>query len=83
MNELVTAERGILIPRGAHRPAGHGDVPGLPMRPELPKRSNAHWPLDEAQCEALGEAARRFFLDNDARSGTHLPAWSDAWLEAP
>ncbi|NDK39809.1 glycosyltransferase [Pseudoxanthomonas gei] len=79
MNELVTAERGILIGvartgRQAAAVTWLADPAGIA---EAVERALA---LDEAQCDALGAAGRRFFLANDAAFRERLPAVVRGWL---
>lgn len=65
MNELVTAERGILLQPTGHRPMALGtrysvDVAGIEAAVE---RALA---MSPEACSAMGAAARAFFLENDA-----------------
>jgi glycosyltransferase involved in cell wall biosynthesis len=65
MNELVTPERGILLQPAGQRPMALGtryqvDVAGIE---DAVERALA---LTPDACAAMGAAARRFFLDNDA-----------------
>ena len=80
MNELVTAERGILIPaahtgRQAAAVTWLVDVPGIAAAVE---RALA---LEETQYETLGKAARKFFLENDRGFRNRIVAVLSAWLE--
>lgn len=80
MNELVAAERGILIPaartgRQATAITWLVDASGVA---EAIERALA---LDEEQCEALGRAAREFFLQNDRLFRDRMVAVLGAWLE--
>ncbi|MDR6842087.1 glycosyltransferase [Pseudoxanthomonas sacheonensis] len=80
MNELVTAERGILIPvartgRQAAATTWLVDAAGIA---EAVERALA---LDEGKCETLGKAAREFFLENDRMFRDRIVAVLNAWLE--
>lgn len=73
MNELVTAERGILLPPSDARPMALGtryrvEVAAIEAAVE---RALAMTP---DTCAAMGAAARRFFLDNDAAFPQRLAA---------
>ena len=72
MNELVTAERGILIPYATTRPQNLGtryqvDVAGIEAAVE------AALALDDADIAAKRRAARDYFLTNDAAFRRRLP----------
>lgn len=80
MNELVTAERGILIPvtrtgRQAMATTWLADEAGIA---EAVERALI---LDEAQCEKLSEAARGFFLENDRMFHDRIVTIVNSWLE--
>ena len=80
MNELVTAERGILIPaadtgRQAAATTWLVDAAGIA---EAVERALV---LDEQQCEKLSKAAREFFLENDRMFRDRIVAVLNAWLE--
>ena len=80
MNELVTAERGILIPvarTGRQATATTWLVDSAEIT-EAVERALA---LDEEQCESLGSAAREFFLENDRRFHDRIVAVVSAWRE--
>ena len=79
MNELVTAERGILI--GVARTGRQAAaVTWLAEPSEISEAVERALALDEAHCQALGAAGRRFFLDNDAAFRQRLPAVIRRWL---
>lgn len=72
MNELVTAERGILIPYATTRPQNLGtryqaDVAGIEAAVETALA------LDDADIAAKRRAARDYFLTNDAAFRRRLP----------
>lgn len=80
MNELVTPERGILIPvtrtgRQAAATTWLVDAAGIA---DAVERALA---LDEEQCEKLSEAAREFFLENDRKFHDRIVSVVNAWLE--
>ncbi|HET6783731.1 MAG TPA: glycosyltransferase [Pseudoxanthomonas sp.] len=80
MNELVTPERGILIPvartgRQAAATTWLVDAAGIA---DAVERALA---LDEEQCEKLSEAARKFFLENDRKFHDRIVSVVNAWLE--
>lgn len=80
MNELVTPERGILIPVAGTGRQGAAttwlvDAAGIA---DAVERALA---LDDEQCEELGEAAREFFLENDSKFHDRIVAAVSAWLE--
>jgi hypothetical protein len=80
MNELVTPERGILIPvastgRQAAATTWLVDAAGIA---DAVERALA---LDDEQCEELGEAAREFFLENDSKFHDRIVAAVNTWLE--
>lgn len=80
MNELVTAERGILIPvarTGRQATA----TTWLADSSEIAGAVERALALDEEQCETLGRAAREFFLENDRMFRDRVIAVLSAWLE--
>jgi glycosyltransferase involved in cell wall biosynthesis len=80
MNELVTAERGILIPvarTGRQATA----TTWLVDSSEITEAVERALALDEEQCESLGRAAREFFLQNDRRFRDRIIAVLSGWLE--
>jgi hypothetical protein len=80
MNELVTAERGILIPvarTGRQATA----TTWLADASEIAGAVERALALDEEQCETLGRAAREFFLENDRMFRGRVIAVLNAWLE--
>ena len=80
MNELVTAERGILIPaaRTGHQAAATTWLVDAAGIAEAVERALV---LDAQQCEKLSKAAREFFLENDRMFRDRLVAVLNAWLE--
>lgn len=81
MNELVTAERGILIPvarTGRQATA----TTWLVDSSEIAGAVERALALDEEQCETLGRAAREFFLENDRMFRDRLIAVLNTWLES-
>ena len=79
MNELVTPERGLLIPvaRTGRQAAATTWLADASEIAEAVERALA---LDHAQCEALGRAGRQFFLDNDRDFRVRMPKVVRAWL---
>ena len=80
MNELVTAERGILIPvarTGRQATA----TTWLADSSEIAGAVERALALEEEQCETLGKAAREFFLENDRMFRDRVIAVLNAWLE--
>jgi glycosyltransferase involved in cell wall biosynthesis len=80
MNELVTAERGILIP-AARTGRQATATTWLVDSSEITEAVERALALDEEQCESLGSAAREFFLQNDRRFRDRIIAVLSAWLE--
>lgn len=80
MNELVTPERGILIPvaRTGRQAAATTWLADAAEIAEAVERALA---LDEEQCEKLSEAAREFFLGNDREFHRRIVSVVNAWLE--
>ena len=80
MNELVTAERGVLISvvRTGRQAAATTWLADSSEIAEAVERALA---LDEQQCETLGRAAREFFLENDRLFRDRIVAALGAWLE--
>lgn len=79
MNELVTPQRGVLIPvaRTGRQAAA---ITWLADPIEIAEAVEHALALDEAECEALGAAGRRFFRDNDVAFRQRLVAAVRAWL---
>jgi hypothetical protein len=72
MNELVTPDRGLLIPVARTRREGLVDL-ALVERPGIEQAVAQALDLDAARCVALGARARAFFLDNDRAFRQRLP----------
>ncbi len=66
MNELVTAERGLLIPY-AHTGTQHLATSYFVDRAGVEAAVERALALSDAECTRLGESARAFYLDNDRR----------------
>ncbi|HEY5971618.1 MAG TPA: glycosyltransferase [Pseudoxanthomonas sp.] len=79
MNELVTPERGVLIPV-AQTGTQAVTITWLADPEEIAEAVERALALDEAECGTLGAAGRRFFLDNDAAFRQRLVAAVRAWL---
>ena len=81
MNELVTPERGVLIPvaRTGRQAAA---VTWLADPIEIAEAVERALALDEAECETLGNAARKFFLQNDRKFRNRIIAVLSAWQGA-
>lgn len=82
MNELVTAERGVLIPvtRTGTQAAA---TTWLADAGEIAAAVERALALDDAQCDALGAAGRQFFLDNEAAFHTRIVEAVRAWAQSP
>lgn len=79
MNELVAAERGILIPV-AHTGRQATATTWLADAHEIADAVERALAMDEAQCERMGLAARRFFLRNGRMFQDRIVAAVGAWL---
>ena len=79
MNELVTAQRGIHIAAARTGRMGAA-VTWLADPAEVAEAVERALALDPAQCDALGAAGRRFFLDNDAAFRQRLGSVVRSWL---
>lgn len=80
MNELVTAERGILIPV-AHTGRQAAAITWLVDASGIAEAVERALALEESQYELLGSAAREFFLENDRMFRDRITAVLNTWLE--
>ncbi|MGH8030780.1 MAG: glycosyltransferase [Luteimonas sp.] len=71
MNEMVTAERGVLIAPARVERRGLVDF-NLVDTATIEDAVERALAMDDAQCAQLGQAARAFFLDNDLRFRARL-----------
>lgn len=79
MNELVTTGRGVLIPVARTGRQAMATT-WLADSSEITGAVERALALDEEQCEALGMAARNFFLENDHLFRDRIVAVLNAWL---
>lgn len=80
MNELIAAERGILIPVARTGRQAMATT-WLADSSEIAGAVERALALDEEQCEMLGRAATEFFLENDRLFRDRMVAVLSAWLE--
>lgn len=79
MNELVSQERGVLISVALTGTQALATT-WLAKPAEIAVAVERALALDEAECQALGEAARQFFVDSDAAFSRRMVELVRAWL---
>ncbi|MGH8025597.1 MAG: glycosyltransferase [Pseudoxanthomonas sp.] len=81
MNELVTPERGVLIPVARTGRQAMATT-WLADPSEIAEAVERALALDEKDCAALGVAGRAFFIDNDKAFRQRMAAVVHAWLQS-